>query len=260
MRVARPTAVETTVARASTRRGPGRSPALRRGRVVMRGGEDGASTSGALPTLAVFDLDACFWDEEMYTLREVVDPGKNVRGSLGDDVGEGVVAAVSGRTRIRINPGALHALQNYYRGKYPGMRLAAASSADTPLAVRIGRSALAQLEIFPGVTAREVFAIGWPEGFEGNLQIGRTPPLSANKAATHFPILRRETGVPFDEMVFFDDCNWGDHCAAVAQNCVEKTSGLGPVTVRTPRGMRVDEWERALKLYGDRAASLVAEP
>ena len=140
MRVARPTAVETTVARASSRRGPGRSPALRRGRVVMRGGEDGASTSGALPTLAVFDLDACFWDEEMYTLREVVDPGKNVRGSPGDDVGEGVVAAVSGRTRIRINPWALHALQNYYRGKYPGMRLAAASSADTPLAAKIGQA------------------------------------------------------------------------------------------------------------------------
>ena len=83
MRVARPTAVETTVARASSRRGPGRSPALRRGRVVMRGGEDGASTSGALPTLAVFDLDACFWDEEMYTLREVVDPGRCSRLARG---------------------------------------------------------------------------------------------------------------------------------------------------------------------------------
>ena len=205
----------------------------------MRGGEDGASTSGALPTLAVFDLDACFWDEEMYTLREVVDPGKNVRGSLGDDVGEGVVAAVSGRTRIRINPGALHALQNYYRGKYPGMRLAAASSADTPLAVRIGRSALAQLEIFPGVTAREVFAIGWPEGFEANLQIGRTPPLSANKAATHFPILRRETGVPFDEMVFFDDDPAN----------IRDVAPLGVVCQLTPDGVTAAAWEAALGAY-----------
>ena len=44
-----------------------------------------------------------------------------------------------------------------------------------------------------------------------------------------------ETGVPFDRMMFFDDCNWGDHCLAVSQGCVEKATGLGPVTVRTPR-------------------------
>eukprot|EP00750_Incisomonas_marina_P005518 INCI13986.1.p1 GENE.INCI13986.1~~INCI13986.1.p1 ORF type:complete len:426 (-),score=74.93 INCI13986.1:3-1280(-) len=148
-----------------------------------------------LPALAVFDLDACFWDEEMYTLDHLVDRSRPVIGSLGDGVGDGVVGARSGRSIIRIHPGALLALQGFYRGEYPGMRIAAASSADTPIAVKIGRSALALLEIVPGVTAREVFGIGWPAGFEGNLQIGRTPPLSANKAHTHFPILKRETKV-----------------------------------------------------------------
>ena len=39
-------------------------------------------------------------------------------------------------------------------------------------------------------------------------QIGRQPPLSSNKAETHFPRLREATGVTFDEMLFFDDCNW----------------------------------------------------
>jgi hypothetical protein len=34
------------------------------------------------------------------------------------------------------------------------MRVACASSADTPLAVRIGKSALALLEVVPGVTVR----------------------------------------------------------------------------------------------------------
>jgi hypothetical protein len=29
-----------------------------------------------------------------------------------------------------------------------------------------------------------VLGMGWPEDFEGHLQIGRTPPLSSNKAAT----------------------------------------------------------------------------
>ena len=37
------------------------------------------------------------------------------------------------------------------------------------------------------------------------VQIGRQPPLSSDKSATHFPTLLRETGVPYDEMLFFDD-------------------------------------------------------
>lgn len=213
------------------------------------------SVSNPYPELVVFDLDACFWDEEMYTLSKVVDVDRSERGSLGDGVGEGIIAAASGSTMIRIHKGAMLALQNFYRGAYPGMRIAAASSADTPLAVKIGRSALAALEIVPGVTARDVFAIGWPEGFEGNMQIGRTPPLSANKAATHFPILRRETGARYSSMLFFDDCNWGDHCGKVARECVDVESGLGPVVVRTPKGLGVAEWTRGLELYAERVAS-----
>ena len=39
-----------------------------------------AMPEGPYPELAVFDLDACFWDEEMYTLRDIVDPARSVRG------------------------------------------------------------------------------------------------------------------------------------------------------------------------------------
>ena len=218
---------------------------------------DAASTPNPYPELVVFDLDACFWDEEMYTLSHTVDAARSQRGSLGEGIGEGVVAAASGSTMIRIHKGALLALQNFHLGRYPGMRIAAASSADTPLAVKIGKSALATLEIVPGVRARDVFASGWPDGFEGNMQIGRTPPLSANKAATHFPILRRETGVRYSSMLFFDDCNWGDHCGAVSRECVDDESGLGPVVVRTPKGLGVEEWMRGLELYAERVASRV---
>lgn len=147
-----------------------------------------------LPALAVFDLDACFWDEEMYTLDYIVDRERPVKGPLGD-AGVGVIGARSGRDVIHINKGALLALQKFWRGDYPGMRIAAASSADTPHAVKIGRSALDLLEIVPGVTAREVFNLGWPAGFEGNMQIGRTPPLSSNKARSHFPLLKKYTKV-----------------------------------------------------------------
>jgi len=205
-----------------------------------------------VPALAVFDLDACLWNQEMFQLRVLVDRENPVMGPLtpGGDVG--VVGARSGGDIIKLHPGALHALQRFHAGDYPGMRCAAASSADTPLAVSIGRSALDLLEVVPGVTVREVLAMGFPEGFEGNLQIGRTPPLSSNKAQTHFPFLKRETAIPFDKMLFFDDCNWGDHCAAVGNGCREKASGLGPVTVRTPRGLQVADWEEGVAAYQKR--------
>ena len=111
-----------------------------------------SSPSDPYPRLAVFDLDACFWNEEMYTLRHLVDASaEQVVGELGDSGLEGVVGARSGAdVVIRIHPGAMRALQRFHAGEYPGMRIAAASSADTPLAVRIGRSALDVLEVFPG--------------------------------------------------------------------------------------------------------------
>ena len=63
------------------------------------------------PELTVFDLDACTWDKEMFELREIVDPTRSRRGSLGPDCGEGVVAAMSGNTPIALHPGALRAFQ-----------------------------------------------------------------------------------------------------------------------------------------------------
>ena len=206
-----------------------------------------------LPALVVVDLDACLWNREMFTLRVVVDRTNPVLGPLGPDGALGVVGARSGNDVISLHPGALQALRKVHSGEYPGMRCATASSADTPLAVKIGRSALDLLEVVPGVTVREVLATGFPDGFEGNLQIGRTPPLSSNKAATHFPFLRENTQVPFDKMLFFDDCNWGDHCAAVGDGCREKKNNQGPVTVRTPNGLQVGDWERGLEAYKERA-------
>jgi magnesium-dependent phosphatase 1 len=199
-----------------------------------------------LPELVVFDLDQCLWSPEMYTLDEI--PTKTLKGRLGER-GEGVVGVYSGYETIRLFPGALEALQEIWLGTYPGMRIAAASSADTPRAVQIGRAAMGLLEVLPGVTVRQVFGRGWEgmgTGFEGNMQIGRTPPLSSDKAATHFPLLRAATGVAYPGMLFFDDCGWGDHCGKVEKGCE------GVVAVRTPRGLGSQEWQRGLQTYAQR--------
>ena len=164
-----------------------------------------------------------------------------VRGQLAHGRGEGVVGVRSGRDVIRLFDGAAHALQQCHAGAYPTMRLAVASSADTPRAVEIGRAAMALLEVVPGVTVKEVLLEGWDD--ERCLQIGRSPPLSSNKAQTHFPILREATGVPYDGMLFFDDSNWSDHCAIVSRNCP------GVVSQRTPRGLQYSEFVTGLKKF-----------
>lgn len=198
-----------------------------------------------LPKLVVFDLDQCLWSPEMYTLSSV--PGKDHAklGRLGE-FGDGALGVYSGREVIQLFPGALKVLQDIYLDKYPGVRIAAASSADTPLAVRIGKAAMNILEILPGVTMRMVFAKGWDDGYVGNIQIGRTPPLSSDKASTHFPILRQETGIEYKDILFFDDCLWGDHCGRVEKQC------SGVVAVRTPDGLGEKEWAEGLQKYSDR--------
>lgn len=188
----------------------------------------------------------------MYELREVPTHASTVRGTLNGDE-QGVTGVRSGDHLIRLFPASLAILRLFYLDAFPGMRIAAASSADTPHAVRIGRAAMGLLEVLPGVTLRQVFAKGWPEGFGGNLQIGRSPPLSSDKAETHFPLLRGETGVSYMDMLFFDDCNWGDHCANVERECP------GVTVQRTPRGLQLAEWEAGLASFRAKWTSIGKE-
>ncbi|KAL7509878.1 hypothetical protein ACHAXN_011619 [Cyclotella atomus] len=202
------------------------------------------------PELCVFDLDACFWDQEMYTLSKIPDETNVVKGDLIGR-GQGVVGVMSGRSRISLHKGSLVALQAHLDGEFGGMRVCFASSADTPLAEKIGRAAVKLLEIVPGTTVWDlVVGRDW-NGVDIN-QIGRQPPLSSNKSATHFPILREKTQIRYDRMLFFDDCQWGDHCGQVERACKETDSGRGPVTVRTPYGLRVEEWNEGLAKYAKR--------
>jgi magnesium-dependent phosphatase 1 len=211
----------------------------------------------AFPKLTVFDLDACFWDQEMYEMGEIPSPKDKVIGDLNGR-GEGVVGVMSGRHKISLHPGAMMALQNHYDGKYGDMKVAFASSADTPFAEKVGRATLKLLEVVPGTSVWDlVVGRDW-SGRDIN-QIGRQPPLSSNKSATHFPYLKEKTGIRYDQMLFFDDCNWGDHCGMVSSKCREIDTNQGPATVRTPNGLQVSDWEKGLDIYSKQAALLASQ-
>lgn len=202
------------------------------------------------PELVVFDLDACFWDQEMYEMPAL--PSKTVTGPL-NEAGEGVTGAYSGRNKISMHPGSMVALQEHSAGdKYPGMKVCFASSADTPFAEKIGRATLKLLEVIPGVTVWDLVLKDW--GGQDVNQIGRQPPLSSNKAQTHFPRIRKLTGIPYNRMLFFDDCNWGDHVGMVGRGCKED-NGEGVVGHRTPRGLSVADWYKGLEVYKNARSS-----
>lgn len=159
------------------------------------------------PELCVFDLDACFWDQEMYQMGAIPTEKDVVMGDLNGR-GRGVVGVLSDGEKISLHSGSMQALQDHFDGKYTGMKVAFASSADTPFAEKVGRASLKLLEVVPGTTVWDlVVGRDW-NGVDVN-QIGRQPPLSSNKARTHFPFLKKATGIRYDRMLFFDDCIWG---------------------------------------------------
>jgi len=235
---------------------------------IMNNNNNDCSRCGIdYPELVVFDLDACFWDQEMYEMSTIPTKKDIVMGSLSvdnenkqnDEDDEGVIGVYSGRNKISLHKGSLLALQEHYIDhKYPGMKICFASSADTPFAEKVGRASLQLLEIAPGVPIwKKLMKADW-NNVDVN-QIGRQPPLSSNKAKSHFPRIREMTGIKYDKMLFFDDCNWGDHCGMVAKACKESGTNKGVVTHRTPYGLKESDWRKGLELYKKSSSSLSSQ-
>ena len=219
-----------------------------------------APAAAALPELCVFDLDMCMWDPEMYTISS--SPSQAIKGDLGG-AGEGVVGASNGQQTVKLFPGALLALQVCVQiahlqqrghagilerraadrlpwlalwvcakecaaGKYAGMRLAVASSADTPKAVvcakcafwlclaphspphppncccccSLRRKSLAMLEVVPGLTFAQLLE-------RGALRHAHCEVLVTAVLATLY-------GFSVVTLVLLVPCAWDDNVFAMA--------------------------------------------
>ena len=184
-----------------------------------------------LPSLIVFDLDDCLWTPEMYTLPSK--PSIPVRGDLGLGNGEqgviGIKCSPSGPT-VKLFDGARRALREIATNPhFKEVLLGVASSSEEP---SFSQACLENIEILPGLTLRGMILYD---------QIGRTGKLSPRKT-THFRLIHQESNIPYEEMLFFDDCNWGDHVGDLAQT-------FGVVGQRTPNGMQFHEFEEGLRKY-----------
>src|SRR3989338_7047797 len=132
----------------------------------------------------------------MYTLSRRPTKADCIMGKLykGD---MGVVGVKNDSAISKLFPGALDVLQRLYLGEFGDIKIALASSADTPLASTIARDTLNLLEVLPGVTVQQAISKHWLPDFTSHMQIGRQHPLSGNKAKSHFPILHQATGIPY---------------------------------------------------------------
>jgi magnesium-dependent phosphatase 1 len=191
-----------------------------------------------LPSMIVFDLDDCLWTPEMHELPGM--PEIPIHGPLKTNDANGMVMmkGVVGlqvpryRTTVTLFDGARKVLYELATNPiYQGVVLATASSSLEP---SYSYACLDGLEIVPGLTLGEMMSYN---------QIGRTGALSPNKIS-HFTLLRDESAgeIPYETMLFFDDCGYGDHCGKV-------TRELGVVSKRTPNGLGWKEFTEALQTY-----------
>lgn len=175
----------------------------------------------SLPALIVFDLDACLWSPEMFELSAA---------PASYDAGKGGMRA--GSDVVRLFPGAQAVLRRILlEDTFQSTKIAVASSTTEP------QYAKACLDGFPCALPED----SREERLSDLVDFRQIYP--GNKGRQHFPALKKESGVPFDSMLFFDDCTYGDNCGDVARGCP------GTTCVRTPRGLTMELFQAGLDAW-----------
>uniref|UniRef100_A0A7S1ZWP5 Uncharacterized protein n=1 Tax=Ditylum brightwellii TaxID=49249 RepID=A0A7S1ZWP5_9STRA len=135
------------------------------------------------------------------------------------------------KTTVKLYTGARRALRELVTN--PNYKHIVIGVASTSLEPSYSHACIDGIEITKGVRLRDVITYD---------QIGRSGPFLTSRKTTHFQLLHQESGVPYNEMLFFDDCNWGDHVSDV-QNA------FGVIGVATPHGLQYSEFEKGLEIY-----------
>jgi len=175
-----------------------------------------------IPTLIVFDLDACLWSPEMFEL--------SAAPTAYDAAAGGVTA---GNDVVRLFSGAAAVLRRLLTdSQFADVHVAVASSTTEPA------YANRCIETLP------IDANGAREERLCDL-VEYCQIYPGSKGRQHFPALQKQSGVPYDQMLFFDDCTYGDNVADVARSC------QGTTCVRTPDGLTEALFDAGLAAFAD---------
>jgi magnesium-dependent phosphatase 1 len=180
-----------------------------------------------LPALIVFDLDACLWLPEMYELSHAPTNYDADRGGV-----------VAGHETVTLFKGAQTVLTKLLDGSFGSVKVAVASSTTEP---SYANRCLEVLPADPTGQRTEKLAdiVDYRQIYPGN------------KGRQHFPALKIESGVPFDQMLFFDDCTYSDNCRDVARSCP------GVTCVRTPNGLTEALFQAGLDAFAKGVGGVV---
>lgn len=166
----------------------------------------------------VFDLDACLWTPEMYELTTSPSAYCSKRGGM-----------IAGRDTVSLFPGAQSVLQRLCTdATLSGIQIAVASSTTEPA---FANKCLDEFPLLPGKVEKVADLVKFRQIYPGS------------KGAQHFPKLKDESGLSYENMIFFDDCTYSDNCADVASRCP------GVLCVRTPRGLTEEDFDLALAAF-----------
>lgn len=207
--------------------------------------------SNDLPSMIVFDLDDCLWTPEMHELSGMpsipvegpLDPSdiNSELGTVGMKIpsrrrrgkNKGFDWGGDGEEVVELYPGARLVLRELVTNpKYAAVKIAVASSSLEP---SYSRACIKGIEIVDGMCMGDLISYS---------QIGREGQLTSRKTS-HFKLLHQQSGIPYDEMIFFDDCNWVDHVG-------DLQDAFGVVGVRTPDGLQLDQFHQGLEKYRNR--------
>ena len=199
-----------------------------------------------LPSLIVFDLDDCLWTPEMHELSGLptipiegpLDPNNiemSPLGTIGMKVGRGRSGGGWGgysseEEIVELYPEARLVLRELATNpKYKDVQIAVASTSLEP---SYSQACLDGIEILDGVTMRDMISYA---------QVGRTGQLTSRKTS-HFQLIHEESKCKYEDMLFFDDCNWGDHVGDLFNK-------YGVIGIRTPEGLKWEDFHRGLEKY-----------
>mmetsp|Transcript_22457 Transcript_22457/g.48682 ORF Transcript_22457/g.48682 Transcript_22457/m.48682 type:complete len:196 (-) Transcript_22457:1313-1900(-) len=191
--------------------------------------------------LVVFDLDYTIWQPEMYQIDgppKLVSldefQGKQKRKSKAPlrlippgstTTHQNKIVTDQRGTPITVFDGASYALSEINRMKKEmPLQVAISSRTDEPSWA---------YQIMKWVVAADGTPLS--KCFDENLI-----EISYADKSTHFESLNRKTGIPFEDMVFFDNEHWN----------IQSVGQLGVKCYHTPNGMTREDWSQCLEDFG----------